>query len=109
MISNSKFLFLCQAFPQLIFQFWFAAAERLEDLQRELYGTQKQINDANRELSQIERDNMERVMTAEEKQKLRKRLAAKIQKVCQVINAIVRRVKSYSGFLLHHLVDKIRS
>ncbi|XP_077968692.1 centriolin-like isoform X1 [Styela clava] len=60
------------------------AANRLAQLQRELTDTQKQIEDANREMSRLERDNMERSMSEDEKQKLRKRLAAKIQKVCKL-------------------------
>ncbi|XP_076821560.1 centriolin-like [Clavelina lepadiformis] len=60
------------------------AAERLAGLQRELRETQKQVVEATQELHKLERAATERRLTEAEKQKLRQRLAAKIQRVNQL-------------------------
>lgn len=62
----------------------FLAANRLAELQRELRDTEAQIDDANDELAKLQQEAMERSMTEAEKDNLRRRLAGKIQKVCQV-------------------------
>ena len=51
--------------------------------------TQRQIQDAQRELQKLERDKNERLMTEAEKQKLRDNMANKMNKVDKVAAAVV--------------------
>jgi len=60
------------------------AAERLAGLQRELRETQNQVMEASRELNKLEQAATARKLTEAEKQKIRQRLAAKIQNLNQV-------------------------
>ena len=67
------------------YQFDLTAAERLAALQRELRETQKQVDEASRELNKLEEAATARKLTEAEKQKIRQKLAAKIQQINQVI------------------------